>query len=320
MHVVVIAGGVGGARFLRGLRQHLQTESGGEDAARITAVVNVADDMWLGGLRITPDLDSIMYTLAGENDEGRGWGRIGETERVSAELAAYGLGYDWFTLGDLDLGAHIARTALLREGLPLTEVTARLCARWDIGATLLPATDEEIETRVHLRDGQDLHFQEWWVQHRAKLPADHFEIRGASTALANPRAIEAILEADRVILAPSNPVVSIGAVLAVPEIDAAIRTTSARVIGVSPVIGGRVVRGMADACLDAIGVATDAGAIARHYGARHTGGLLDAWLVDREDAAAVPALRAAGVDAHAVPLWMSSLPESSRLAQDAMRL
>lgn len=320
MSVVVIAGGVGGARFLRGLREYARTDLGFGGAPEITAVVNVADDMWLSGLRITPDLDSIMYTLAGENDEARGWGRAGETERVSAELQAYGLGYEWFTLGDLDIGTHLARSALLREGVSLTDATARLCERWDIGVTLLPSTDDEVETRVHTVDGGDLHFQEWWVRHRAKLDVDRFEFRGADSAASSPAAVYALEHADRVILAPSNPVVSVGAVLAIPAIAEALRRTSARVVGVSPIIGGSVVRGMADACLSAVGVATDAGAVGLHYGARSRGGIIDAWLVDTVDAAVTPALESAGIAAEAVPLWMTDIDLSRRLAADAMRV
>lgn len=319
MNVVVIAGGVGGARFLRGLREHARADFDPGEAPRITAVVNVADDMWLSGLRITPDLDSIMYTLAGENDDERGWGRKGETERVSAEMAAYGLGHEWFTLGDLDIGTHLTRSEWLRAGVPLTEVTARLCARWGIGVTLLPATDDEVETRVHTQDGGDLHFQEWWVRYRAKRLAERFEFRGAERARPGTAVLEAIAGADRVVLAPSNPVVSVGAVLAIPAIEEALRDTPARVVGVSPIIGGSVVRGMADACLGAIGVDTDAGAVGRYYGARSRGGLLDAWLVDTVDAAAVPLLEQAGITAEAVPLWMTDLEPSRRLAADTMR-
>lgn len=320
MNIVVIAGGVGGARFLRGLREHARTDFGVGGALEITAVVNVADDIWLSGLRITPDLDSIMYTLAGENDDVRGWGRTGETERVSAELEAYGLGHEWFTLGDLDIGTHLARSSLLRDGVSLTDVTARLCSRWDIGVTLLPPTDDEVETRVHTVDGEDLHFQEWWVRHRAKPGVDRFEFRGADAAASSPAAVHAIEQADRVILAPSNPVVSVGAILAIPGIAEALRRTSARVVGVSPIIGGRVVRGMADACLTAIGVATDAGAVGLHYGARSRGGFIDAWLVDTVDAAAVPSLESAGITAQAMPLWMTDADLSRRLAADAMRV
>ncbi len=320
MRVVVIAGGVGGARFLRGLRQHVREEFGDVEAQQITAVVNVADDMWLTGLRISPDLDSIMYTLAGENDAERGWGRKGESERVSAELEAYGLGHEWFTLGDLDIGTHLVRSSRLRQGMPLTEVTARLCERWDIGLRLLPATDDEVETHVHTVDGDDLHFQEWWVRYRAQRLAVRFEFRGAAEATPGPAVLDAIGSADRVILAPSNPVVSVGAVLAVPMIAEAVRKTPARVIGISPIIGGNVVRGMADTCLSAVGVESDAGAVGAHYGARSSGGLIDAWLVDTVDAEAVPRLAQVGIDAEAVPLWMSDLALSTQLAADAMRL
>ena len=148
MNVTVLAGGVGGARFLLGVRAALR----GTDAV-IRAVVNTGDDMWLAGLRITPDLDSIMYALAGVNDTERGWGRQGETERVSAELQAWGVGWPWFTLGDLDLGAHISRTAWLREGVPLSEVVRHLTARWPLGVDLIPATDDEVETHVITADG-----------------------------------------------------------------------------------------------------------------------------------------------------------------------
>lgn len=309
MKIVVLAGGIGGARFLRGVRA-----LGGHD---ITAVVNTGDDAWVAGLYVTPDLDSIMYTLAGVNDEQRGWGRIGETERVSAELTAWGVGWPWFTLGDLDIGAHITRSAWLREGLPLSAVAPRLAARWSIGVRLLPATDGERPTFVRLADGSSVHFQEWWVRLRG-TPASAFEFRGDAPAA--PGVLEAIAGADVVLLAPSNPVVSIGAVLAVPGIAHAVRATSAPVIGVSPIIGGAVVRGMADACLDAIGVATAADAVAVHYGSRATGGLIDGWLVDDVDAATVPAIEAAGIRARAVPLWMRDELTSVAIAQAALDL
>ena len=312
--ITVISGGVGGARFLRGLREHVRAELPGSE---ITAVVNTGDDMWLTGLRIAPDLDSIMYTLAGENDEQRGWGRIGETERVSGELRAYGVGWPWFTLGDLDIGTHITRSHLLREGQPLSAVTDRITSRWDLGVHLVPATDQEVETHVVV-DGGELHFQEWWTRHRATVPALAFVQRGVESATPAPGVLEAIAGADVVLLAPSNPVVSIGTVLGIPGIREAVAATSARVVGVSPIIAGSVVRGMADACLTAIGVETSAEAVGLHYGARSAGGLLDAWLVDETDVAALPALEAAGITARAVPLWMRDAATSARLAADAL--
>lgn len=314
--IVVLAGGVGGAKFVRGLRAVARRDF---PAADITVVANTGDDLWLAGLRVTPDLDSLMYALAGVNDDVRGWGRAGETERVSAELTAYGVGWPWFTLGDLDLGTHIARSALLREGLPLSAVVERLTARWPIGVRLLPATDAEVETHVVTAEGE-LHFEEWWVRTRAALPALGFVQHGVAAATAAPGVREAILAADVVLLAPSNPVVSIGTVLGIPGIREALAATAAPVVGVSPVIGGAVVRGMADACLTAIGVQTDAGAIARHYGARSGDGVLDGWLVDETDAAAVASLESAGIRTRAVPLWMTDDAATAEMARAALAL
>jgi len=308
--ITILSGGVGGARFARGVREHLRRT--GSDA-ELRIVVNTGDDMWLAGLRITPDLDSVMYTLAGANDEVRGWGRIGETERVSAELNAYGVGWPWFTLGDLDLGTHIARSAFLKEGLTLSEATARIQARWDVGASLIPVTDSEVETHVVV-EGGSMHFQEWWTRHRASVSALGFEQRGVSSATATDAALAAIADADVVLIAPSNPVVSIGTVLGIPGIRAALAATKAPVVGVSPIINGAVVRGMADACLTAIGVETSAEAVARHYGARSAGGLLDAWLIDNSDSADVD-----GIDVHSVPLWMADIDTSAQLAADALK-
>jgi LPPG:FO 2-phospho-L-lactate transferase len=318
--ITVLSGGVGGARFLRGLRHHLREtlpDGSGGTTAEVTAVVNTGDDMWLNSLRIAPDLDSIMYTLAGANDEVRGWGRIGETERVSAELTAYGIGWPWFTLGDLDLGTHITRTHYLRTGLPLSEATARITTRWNLGVTLLPVTDDEVETQVVTDDGT-MHFQEWWTRHRASLTARRFEQQDVGTATPAPGVLKAIAHADVILVAPSNPVVSIGTILGIPGIRAALVETSAPIVGVSPIIAGSVVRGMADACLTAIGVQTSAEAVALHYGARDSGGLLDAWLVDETDAASAAALSASGIATTAVPLWMRDLDSSAQVAADAL--
>jgi LPPG:FO 2-phospho-L-lactate transferase len=319
MKITVLSGGVGGARFLRGVRARVRESypDDGGGAASITAVVNTGDDMWLTGLRIAPDLDSIMYTLAGDNDEERGWGRIGESERVSGELRAYGVGWPWFTLGDLDLGTHIARTSYLRDGLTLAEATAHLTSRWDLGVTLLPATNDEVETHVETADGT-MHFQEWWTRHRASLPALRFVQQNVSTASPAPGVLQAIADADVVLIAPSNPVVSIGTILGIPGIRHALATTAAPVVGISPIIGGSVVRGMADACLTAIGVATSADAVALNYGSRAAGGLLDAWLVDDVDAGLVAGIEAAGIRARAVPLWMRDIPTSAALAAAAL--
>ncbi len=312
--ITVLSGGVGGARFATALRDATR-----ETDVEIRLIVNTADDMWLAGLRICPDLDSITYALAGVNDTQRGWGREGDTERVSAELKAWGIGWPWFTLGDLDLGMHIARTSLLRDGVSLTDAVARLTSRWDLGVTLVPMTDDEVETHVRTEHG-DLHFQEWWTRHRAQLPAEAFQYRGVDQAVASPGALAAIADADAVLLAPSNPVVSIGPILAVPGMREALVDAPARVVGVSPIIGGAVVRGMADACLTAIGVATDAAAVAGHYGARSRGGLLDGWLVDEVDADAVAGIEADGIASRAVPLWLKERAAARTLALDTLAL
>lgn len=316
----MLAGGVGGARFVRGLREAVRRW---HPDSSIDVIVNTGDDWWLAGLRITPDLDSMLYTLSGQNDEVRGWGRVGESERVSAELQAYGVTPDWFTLGDLDLGTHIARSAWLRAGLTPSEVVARLQERWDLGGVRLhPATDHEIDTHVWVASDtgaeQDLHFQEWWTRYRAQVPALRFEQRGVADAAPSPGALAALAAADVVLVAPSNPVVSIGTVLGIPGMRDAVLAADAPIVGVSPIIAGAAVRGMADACLTTIGVATDAGAVARHYGPRAAGGLLDAWLVDLVDEPLVAGLRADGIAAAAVPLWMRDLDTAAALAEAAL--
>ncbi|WP_104128664.1 2-phospho-L-lactate transferase [Cryobacterium sp. Y57] len=323
-NVTVLAGGVGGARFTRGLLAHLAAAA--PDAA-VTVIVNTGDDMWLDGLRICPDLDTVMYTLGGGINEEQGWGRPEETQRASSEIAAYGRGWSWFTLGDLDLATHIVRTDLLRNGSTLSEATAFLCRRWQPGVQLLPMTDQPVETHVCLAENVDehaagdyIHFEEWWVRYRARVAVTGFEQRGLADAVAAPGVREAIRTADLIVLPPSNPVVSIGTILAVPGVRDALRSTTARVVGVSPIIGDAAVRGMADACLRTIGVETSALAVGLHYGSRNRGGLLDAWLVDETDAAALPALAAAGIRSAAAPLWMRGLTATTAMAAAVLAL
>ncbi len=315
MKIAVLVGGVGGARFLVGVRAAYPD-------AEITAVVNVGDDIWLHGLRICPDLDTCMYTLGGGIDPERGWGHANETWSVRDELAAYGADPDWFGLGDKDTATHLVRTRMLRAGYPLSDVTAALCHRWRPGVTLLPVTDDRVETHVVVDDPANgpkarkaIHFQEWWIRHKGELPAHRFASVGADSATILPAARAAITDADVVLLAPSNPVVSIGAALEVPGVRAALAAARGRVVGLSPIIDGRPLRGMADRCLTAIGVETTAEAVGRHYGARSAGGLLDAWLVHTGDVADVP-----GVEVRAVPLLMSSTEASAQMARDAVDL
>lgn len=311
----MLAGGVGGSKFLLGVREALRRRG----APEATAIVNTGDDLWLSGVRLQPDIDSVLYALGGVNDTERGWGRAGDTERVNEELQAWGVGWPWFTLGDLDLGTHLARTGWLREGLSVTAVVERLSGRWHLGIRMLPMTDTEVDTHVLLADGGRMHFQEWWTRHRAALAPVGFENPGIAGATPAPGVVEAIDSADVVLVAPSNPVVSIGPILAVPGIREALGATSARVVGVSPIIGGAVVRGMADVCLTAIGVDTAADAVAAHYGARADGGVLDAWLVAEEDAGLAASISLGGLEAHVAPLWMRDLEHSAALAEAALR-
>jgi LPPG:FO 2-phospho-L-lactate transferase len=307
---VALAGGIGGARFLRGLQAAVPD-------AELTVIVNTGDDLTVYGLRVCPDLDTVMYTLGGGIDEERGWGRQDETWSVREELQAYGSPTAWFGLGDRDLATHLVRRQALDAGFPLSEVTAALCTRWQPGATLLPMTDDRFETHVLVElDGarKAIHFQQWWVRHRAALPAEAFVYVGAETATPAPGVLDAIAAADVVLLPPSNPVVSIGTVLQVPGVREALAAKT--VVGVSPIVGGAPVRGMADACLTAIGVETTAGAVGRHYGARSAGGLLDGWLVAPEDAGTtVP-----GVEVRAVPLLMTDLAATAAMARAALEL
>ncbi|MEU5695407.1 2-phospho-L-lactate transferase [Actinosynnema sp. NPDC020468] len=316
MKVVVLVGGVGGARFLVGLKALL----GGRPEHVITAVVNTGDDVWMHGLRITPDLDTCMYTLGGGIDGERGWGRADESWTVKEELAAYGAEPTWFGLGDRDIATHLVRTRMLRAGYPLSAVVEALCDRWQPGVRLLPMSDDRVETHVVVEeDGESraIHFQEWWVKHRAGLPASSFASVGADTAKAAPGVEDALLEADAVLIAPSNPVVSVGPILAVPGVREALRKTEAGVVGLSPIVGGKPLRGMADACLTAIGVETSAEAVGRYHGSRRTSekGILDGWLVHTGDRCDVP-----GVAVRAVPLLMSDVDATAAMARAALEL
>jgi LPPG:FO 2-phospho-L-lactate transferase len=319
--VTVLVGGVGGARFLLGV-QHLlglgqfaPPDKSDPAEHELTAVVNVGDDAWMFGVRICPDLDTCMYTLGGGIDPERGWGHRNETWHAKEELAAYGVQPDWFGLGDRDLATHLVRSQMLRAGYPLSQVTEALCARWSPGARLLPVTDDRSETHVVITDPDTgdrgaIHFQEWWVRHRAKVPTHSFAFVGADKATAAPGVLDAIAGADAVLLAPSNPVVSIGAILAVPGIRGALRSTSAPVIGYSPIVAGKPLRGMADECLSVIGVESTSEAVGRHYGARSGTGILDGWLVHDGDDATID-----GVDVRAAPLLMTDPAATAQMVR-----
>ncbi|KDQ67669.1 2-phospho-L-lactate transferase [Streptomyces halstedii] len=312
MRIVVLAGGIGGARFLRGLKQ-------ASPDADITVIGNTGDDIHLFGLKVCPDLDTVMYTLGGGINEDQGWGRTDESFHVKEELAAYGVGPDWFGLGDRDFATHIVRTQMLAAGYPLSAVTEALCARWKPGVRLIPMSDDRVETHVAVEaDGESkaVHFQEYWVRLRASVPAQAIVPVGAEQAKPAPGVLEAIAEADVIVFPPSNPVVSVGTILAVPGIREAIAEAGVPVVGLSPIVGGAPVRGMADKVLAAVGVESTASAVARHYGS----GLLDGWLVDTVDAGSVDEVEAAGIRCRAVPLMMTDVDATAEMARQALTL
>jgi len=297
VQIVILAGGVGGSKFALGVHRAYP-------AAGITVIANTADDITLHGLRICPDLDTIMYTLGGGADSVRGWGRHDESWRVMEEFAAYGVEPTWFSLGDRDIGTHLVRTQMLNAGYPLSEVTAALGTRWlaeDARIRLVPMTDDRVETHVTIADpeapGQRraVHFQEYWVRLRAQPDSLAISFVGIDTAEPAPGVIAALEEADLILVAPSNPVVSVGPILAVPGLRDAMRRAPAPVIGFAGILGGSPVLGMAHRLLPAIGVDVDAAAVGVHYGARSRGGVLDAWAMDTADTSSADRVQQSGL-------------------------
>jgi LPPG:FO 2-phospho-L-lactate transferase len=320
VQVVILAGGVGGSRFVSGVR-HAFPE------AELTVVVNTADDMTMYGLRICPDLDTMMYALGGGIDSERGWGRSAETWRIRDDLGAYGA-EPWFGLGDTDVATHLYRSQLLADGLSLSEVTARLCARWlpDPRLRLLPMSDDPVETHVTIPDAEQgrrtVHFQEYWVRLHAEPEALEVQQVGIERARPAPGLLDALAAADLVLVAPSNPVVSIGPILGVPGVRAALAEGPAPVIGFAGILGGAPVLGMAHRLLPAIGVEVDAGAVGRHYGRRGRGGILDLWVMDSTDGPSAEGLEADGLPTAVTGLVMSdpaATAEFIRLAVKAVR-
>ena len=330
MHIVVPAGGIGGARFLRGLLATVPP--GSEESLEVTVIGNTGDDITLFGLRVCPDLDTVMSTRGGGIHEEQGWGRADESFAVKDELAAYGVGPAWFGLGDRDFATHIVRTQMLDAGFPLSQVTEALCTRWglpDLGVRLLPMSDDRVETHVVIDDPEApgdrarrkaIHFQEYWVRLHAAPDAHEIVAVGAAEAKPAPGVVEAFATADLVLLPPSNPVVSIGTVLSVPGVREALVSSPGPVVGLSPIVGGAPVRGMADRVLAAVGVETSAAAVALHYGRRGDGGLLDGWLVDSSDSDAVASVEAARIACRAVPLLMPDVDSAAGMARSALSL
>jgi LPPG:FO 2-phospho-L-lactate transferase len=318
MRIAALAGGVGGARFVRGLVHDLR-QVRNDEQTEVVVIGNTGDDITLFGLRICPDLDTILYTLGGGVNERQGWGRLGETHVVQGELAGMGVQPQWFGLGDRDFATHIARSQWLGQGQSLSQVTARLAEHWGLprqGVRLLPVTDTPIETHVVLDsdDGGEraVHFQQWWVQMQAAVPARRFTVAGLAQAVPAPGVLEALRTADVILLPPSNPVVSIGIILGVPGVRDALRGSRAPIVGVSPIIGGAPVRGHADACLAALDVEVSTAGVAGLYA-----DFLDGWLVDEADERTVAASR---LEVRALDLRMRDVQGAGRIAAAALDL
>jgi LPPG:FO 2-phospho-L-lactate transferase len=290
--VVVLSGGVGGARFLRGLVAVV-------DPGNVSIVGNVADDLEVLGLRVSPDLDSILYTLTGRSDDVRGWGRADESWRALDTVSELG-GEDWFRLGDRDLGLHHVRTELLRSGVPLGEVTARLARAFGLDARLLPATDDPVRTFLETPDGT-FPFQTWFVARGHRDDVD---------AVPAPGVLDALRDADVILIAPSNPYVSIGPILAVAGIRAVLEERSVPCVAVSPLVGGRAVKGPADRMLRRLAGGTTPAHVASCYA-----GLIDALVIDVADA---PAELPDGVRPVVTHTLMTDLDAARQLAAAAL--
>jgi len=304
--VTVLAGGVGGARFTRGLLACLP-------AADVTIVGNVGDDLEHWGLSISPDLDTLLYTLTGRIHPGQGWGVAGDTREAMAVVSELG-GLDWFILGDRDIGLHLVRSERLRAGEPLSAVTADLARRYGLGARLLPATDDRLRTRIVTPDGE-LAFQEWLVGRRAADPVRAVRFEGAPGARPAPGVLEAIQHADVIVLAPSNPFVSLDPILAVDGLRAAVEARRDRVIAVTPMIGTEAVKGPLAGMLETLGHEVSAVGVASVLAPLATGFVLDAADRERE-----PDVRALGLSVACVPTLMRDTESSAAVARAALSL
>jgi LPPG:FO 2-phospho-L-lactate transferase len=312
VRVTALAGGIGAGKFLRGLTRVVA----GSDLA---VVLNVADDVWMHGLRVCPDPDSVTYWLGDAFDRERGWGRRDETFRATEELRALGAPDAWFNLGDLDLATHLFRTTELTAGRSLSEVTTAIAARFGVGARLMPVTDDPVETRIDVSadDGStlDLHFQEYWVRRGGRDDVKGVRYLGVERAQPGPGVLESLERADVVIICPSNPVVSIGPILAVPGVRAAVAERRPRVVGISGIVAGAPVAGMADRLMPAAGMEVSAAGVADVYR-----DLLGGWVIDRSDAGLVERIESMGIRVAVTDTIMRDDDDAERVARAALAL
>jgi LPPG:FO 2-phospho-L-lactate transferase len=274
MRLTALAGGIGAGKFLRGLVRIVKPED-------VTVIVNTGDDVQMHGLHVSPDLDSVTYWLAGVMERERGWGRRAETFRTTEELGRFDPEEAWFNLGDLDLATHLYRTNLIRAGATLSEATALVARRFGVGPRILPMSDDPVVTRVSvMTDGEesDLHFQEYWVRRRARDEVKAIRYEGVEAAVPGPGVLESIEAADLVVLCPSNPIASLRPILSVPGIGKAVALRRDAAVGISPIVGGAPLAGMADRLMPVAGYAVTALGAAECYR-----GLLAGWVVDHAD-------------------------------------
>lgn len=303
--IVVLAGGVGAARFLQGLVRVVPQE-------QITIIANTGDDREFYGLHVSPDIDIVMYTLAGLVDEKNGWGIANDTYYTMQQLTQYG-NEDWFTLGDRDLATHIHRTNLLRQGKTFSEITADLCKHLGLTLRILPMSDQLIATHIQTARGL-IHFEEYFVKYRSADEVQDVVFIGAETARPAPGVLDAIKQADAILIAPSNPIVSIGSILAVPGIHDALHEASGMVIAVSPIVGGAPIKGPADKLMKGMGREVSAVGVARCYR-----DFLDVMVIDEQDAELVEAIEDLGIPTVVTNTIMSDLTAKENLAKTVLR-
>ncbi len=304
--IVVLAGGVGAARFLQGLVQVIPQE-------RLTVIVNTGDDRDFYGLHVSPDLDIVMYTLAGVVDDAHGWGIRNDSFNTMQQLTHYG-NEDWFLLGDRDLATHIHRTNLLRQGKSLSQVTEELRAYFGLHLRILPMTDQAVATHIQTPVGL-LHFQEYMVKRRCADEVQDVVFVGANESLPSPGVVDAILKADAILIAPSNPIVSIGSILAVPGIHDALHEASGMVVAVSPIVGGAPIKGPADKLMHGLGMEVSAVGVARCYR-----DFLDVMVIDKQDEHLLSAIEDLGIPAVATNTIMRDMAAKAALARKVLEI
>jgi len=304
--IVVLTGGTGGAKLIEGLAAEM-------DPAELTIICNTGDDAIFHGLYVSPDVDTIIYTLAGLSDSEKGWGIRGDTFTALEQLRR--LGNDaWFNLGDKDLATHITRTKLLNEGSKLSEVTERLCRQLGVRSRILPMSDQRVETRVQTPQGE-LSFQEFFVKERWKREVTSVRLVGVEQAQPAPGLLDAIHSAEAIVICPSNPITSIGPILAVPGIRAALEQANAPVVGVSPLIGGAAISGPAHKLMVALGFEASAVGVAKCYKE-----FLDTLLIASDDGASAPQVEAFGIAPVSTDIRMATLVDKRRLAREVLAL